>query len=78
MRYRHKLSSGNPRLTAHVPPPSKCVTGKVAYKKKKHAKAVADKLARQANPYRKPSLAPYDCHWCGEWHLFTQKPRLRK
>lgn len=77
---RHGPSAANPRLSRHVPKPSSCVTGKVAYRKKRQAKLEADKLARLANPRRRPELRPYECQHCEMWHLTTlsrHAPQLR-
>lgn len=57
-----------------VPRPTCRMTGKVGYRKKRQAKRDADRLARQANPKRRPNLRPYVCTHCQRWHLTSHPP----
>lgn len=57
-----------------APPPSRCLSAKVAYRKKRQAKREADRLSRLSNPRRRPNLRPYQCGLCGMWHLTSKTP----
>jgi hypothetical protein len=63
------MTSTFDKQRAAVPRPTCSQTGKVGYRKKRQAKRDADRLARNANPKRRPFLRPYLCVHCQRWHL---------